>query len=596
MSKLERYLIESEIGQGGMATVYSAHDSETNTDVAIKELRLSPTLSEERRSEIIERFTREAKAVSELESDHIVKILDSFSEDDREFIVMELLEGQTLAAVLKAGALSPEAAISVTEQILEAMTVAQAKGIVHRDLKPENIFLLEDGTVKVTDFGIAHVSSTEAGLTRAGQVLGTVGYMPPEQIRGTTVDGRSDIFAVGVILYQMLSGANPFAAEQPTTMMYRISYEEPPALDPIVEGLPSFLSSVLIKAMAKDPDQRYQSAEEMLVDVRGGIEPDTTAILAAAAERTAEREKSAAAAAASAAKAASVPSVPRRGFKFDRNIMIAVGIAVLLVVGGGITAFAINQHKQSDMAKARDEIISEGREVSNLVKRAKLVRSGLDNVAAGLKAKGTANAASVARWDSQRSATRAAYAAKLAEVNAYNSAELLAQANSAVIQYATTYSYYTGYTTYPTGTTYMYKAKHKNPPKVPKDPAKIAVDTAPESATLDQLSTDLASLKSEVASSTSKARYFQVAFQRVGEAVTALEQALSAHRGALAGLVRRDAKKGAIVDQTRLGGLGTSATDASMQNSDKELALYLQNYGVNVTELTSVETTSSNTK
>jgi len=596
VSKLERYLIESEIGQGGMATVYSAHDSETNTDVAIKELRLSPTLSEERRSEIIERFTREAKAVSELESDHIVKILDSFSEDDREFIVMELLEGQTLAAVLKAGALSPEAAISVTEQILEAMTVAQAKGIVHRDLKPENIFLLEDGTVKVTDFGIAHVSSTEAGLTRAGQVLGTVGYMPPEQIRGTTVDGRSDIFAVGVILYQMLSGANPFAAEQPTTMMYRISYEEPPALDPIVEGLPSFLSSVLIKAMAKDPDQRYQSAEEMLVDVRGGIEPDTTAILAAAAERTAEREKSAAAAAASAAKAASVPSVPRRGFKFDRNIMIAVGIAVLLVVGGGITAFAINQHKQSDMAKARDEIISEGREVSNLVKRAKLVRSGLDNVAAGLKAKGTANAASVARWDSQRSATRAAYAAKLAEVNAYNSAELLAQANSAVIQYATTYSYYTGYTTYPTGTTYMYKAKHKNPPKVPKDPAKIAVDTAPESATLDQLSTDLASLKSEVASSTSKARYFQVAFQRVGEAVTALEQALSAHRGALAGLVRRDAKKGAIVDQTRLGGLGTSATDASMQNSDKELALYLQNYGVNVTELTSVETTSSNTK
>jgi predicted Ser/Thr protein kinase len=592
VSQLERYVIECEIGQGGMGTVYRAHDAQEDRNVALKELRLAPGISEERRSEIVERFSREAEAVAQLDSDHIVKVYDSFSEDGREFIVMELLEGQTLAEILKAGALPSEAGVGVAEQILDALTVAQAKGIVHRDLKPENIFVLPDGTVKVTDFGIAHVSSTEAGLTRAGQVLGTVGYMPPEQIRGATVDGRSDIFAVGVILYQMLSGVNPFGSEQPTTMMYRISYEEPAPLDPIIEGLPEYLTPLLVKAMAKDPDQRYQSAEEMLKDLRGGVAPDTSAILAAAATRAAEREKASAAAAIPPTAA-----TPKRAMKLDRNVMIAAALALVLIVGGGIAAFATNQRKQQEAVQQRSAILAEGRRVNALMEKVQTTRVGLDGVTASLKAVGAANTAAVAQWDSLYAKKNAAYIAKAAEVERYNLAEQQKQASSGMESYTYQWGYNLsgqyGYWPVSTGMTFTYEAKHKKAPKKPKAPAKVVVNITAETAKLDQLTAELAALRSEVASQSADARYFQVAFQRVGEAVAALDRALAAQRTATAGLVRQDSSRGAIVEQSKLSALNTTEADPAMKKMTEELGLYLQNYGINPTELRSVEGSGS---
>jgi serine/threonine-protein kinase len=226
-------------------------------------------------AEMSERFVREGKAAAQLNHPGIVTIYGADIYDGRPAIVMELIGGRTLSQVIDDGRLSPSAAVAIIDQLLDAVSFAHSRGVVHRDIKPDNIFVTDDGRVKLADFGIAHVGTTST-MTQAGQVLGTPGYMAPEQVVGSPVDARADIFAIGVIAYELLAGTNPFGATEaapPTTVLYRIVHETPPTpaqLDPTV---PQWLAAVISRAMAKDPAARYQSAEEMRADLRAQSAP-----------------------------------------------------------------------------------------------------------------------------------------------------------------------------------------------------------------------------------------------------------------------------------------------------------------------------------
>ncbi len=257
------------IGKGAMGEVWLADDDLLKRQVALKLLSLSASLSEAEREASIARFYREAQAAGKLSHRNIVVIYDISEEGGRHFISMEYLQGQTLDRVIASGPQPPERAAEIVAQVAEALDYAHRQGVVHRDIKPENIFLLPDGTVKVTDFGIARVMGTTT-MTQAGAIIGTPGYMSPEQIKGERVDSRSDIFSTGVVLYELLSGVKPFDAETITSVMYKVVNEPPPPLASLVPGVPAWLAGVVERATAKDPAARYQSASQMASELRSG--------------------------------------------------------------------------------------------------------------------------------------------------------------------------------------------------------------------------------------------------------------------------------------------------------------------------------------
>jgi len=262
-----RYRVDREVGRGAMGVVYLAYDERLDRRVALKELLLYGHLTPELRHELAGRFDREARAAARLNHPNIVSVYDVFVDDERSYIVMEYVEGETLDALLARGTLDPESAAAIAVQILNAIDHAHANAVIHRDLKPENVFVQPSGSVKVADFGIAHIGDASASWTRAGTIVGTVGYMSPEQLRGEAVDQRTDVFAVGVLLYEMLTGINPFGADSQTAVMYRIAHEEPPPLRTMRTGAPKYLDAVIRKALHKEREQRYQSASEMAFDI-----------------------------------------------------------------------------------------------------------------------------------------------------------------------------------------------------------------------------------------------------------------------------------------------------------------------------------------
>jgi serine/threonine protein kinase len=213
---LGHYRIVDKIGEGGMGEVYRAHDERLDQDVAVKVLPSSVAQDPER----IARFEREARAVARLEHSNILAIHDFSADLDVAYVVMELLEGESMRAVITKGGLPPSKAVEYARAIADGLAVAHDKGIVHRDLKPENVFLNRDGSIKILDFGLARIvlprgeEADTANLTPdgtvAGAVMGTVGYMSPEQAAGPPVDSRSDLFSLGTILYEMLGGRRPF--------------------------------------------------------------------------------------------------------------------------------------------------------------------------------------------------------------------------------------------------------------------------------------------------------------------------------------------------------------------------------------------------
>lgn len=265
---LGKYQIVREIARSN-DIVWEAVDPELGRRVAIKELNLPEGATEAQRQERINRFQREAKAAGRLSHPNIVTIHEVDIDNGRHFIVMEYLEGENLRERLqRQGAIPLKEAVDIALQVLTALEHAHKHGIVHRDIKPENIHLLPDGLVKLTDFGIARIIF-EPNITIDGQIFGTPSYMSPEQIEGGEIDHRTDIFSVGVVLYEMLTGHKPFIGESIVTITYNIMHKEPTP----PPGVPYGIERVLMRAMAKRPIDRYATVREMAEDLRRAMEP-----------------------------------------------------------------------------------------------------------------------------------------------------------------------------------------------------------------------------------------------------------------------------------------------------------------------------------
>ncbi len=269
-----RYQVQSRLGRGGMATVYLAHDPSIGRDVAIKFLHASLCEDDEYRM----RFLREARAAGGLSHPNIVVVHDVGEIDNRPYMAMELITGATLSDTLQKSRVLPiRDAVVMGLQLARALEYAHARGIVHRDIKPGNIMVLADGqTIKVADFGIAHMDDGSGEQnTVVGAVMGTPQYMSPEQTRGDKVDGRSDLFSAGIVMYQMLAGERPFRGESLVAVATKIANEEPPPLNQKRPDVPATLRRVVDRCLAKQPSQRYQTGQELadaLLKVLGDID------------------------------------------------------------------------------------------------------------------------------------------------------------------------------------------------------------------------------------------------------------------------------------------------------------------------------------
>ncbi len=258
-----KYRIVREIARSN-DIVYEATDVTLGRRIAIKELNLVPGLTGQARRDRVERFNREARAAGRLDHPNIVSVFDFGEENGRYFIAMEYLEGQSLRDAMQVrGSYPLREAIEVVCQILDALAYAHSKKVIHRDIKPDNIHVLPGGQIKLTDFGIARLSD-ESALTADGQIFGTPSYMSPEQIEGRGLDHRSDLFSLGVVLYEMLAGRKPFVGDGVVAITYAIMNAEPPPL----AGLPSALEQVVRNALSKNPNQRPASADQMKRDLR----------------------------------------------------------------------------------------------------------------------------------------------------------------------------------------------------------------------------------------------------------------------------------------------------------------------------------------
>ena len=255
-----RYRIEKVIGVGGMAIVFKATDLLMRRVVAVKILKDEISADEQS----VKRFVNESKAVAMLSHPNIVNIYDVSVRENVKYIVMEFIEGITLKNYMKhREVLGLREIISYTTQMLRALDHAHKKGIVHRDIKPQNIMLVKDGIIKVTDFGIAKLPNAET-ITMTDKAIGTVYYISPEQVTGGDNDSRSDLYSLGVMMYEMATGTLPFTAETPISVAMKQVNDEPTPPREINPYIPAGLEQIILKAMEKDPDQRYQSAEEML--------------------------------------------------------------------------------------------------------------------------------------------------------------------------------------------------------------------------------------------------------------------------------------------------------------------------------------------
>jgi eukaryotic-like serine/threonine-protein kinase len=278
--KLGHYEVQSKIGEGGMGEVYRARDTRLDRTVAVKVL--PPHLSNQ--PELRERFEREARTISSLNHPNICTLFDVGRQDETEFLVMEYLEGETLADRLKKGSLPLEQAFAIAMAILDALDKAHRQGVVHRDLKPGNIMLTASGP-KLLDFGLAKVTAgpalqthalsqlpTAAALTIQGTILGTLQYMPPEQLEGQETDSRADIFSFGAVLYEMVTGRAAFQGKSQVTLISAIVSTEPTPASTLRTEVPPLLDHVIKRCLAKEPNARWQTASDVLHELKWIVE------------------------------------------------------------------------------------------------------------------------------------------------------------------------------------------------------------------------------------------------------------------------------------------------------------------------------------
>ncbi|MCE7959985.1 MAG: serine/threonine protein kinase, partial [Acidobacteria bacterium ACB2] len=254
-----KYVVEAELGRGGMGVVYRARHATLERTVALKVL--SPKLAPD--SSARGRFVREAQAIARLNHPGIVQIFDIEEQGELLYLVMEFVEGDNLDGLLKKTSISFKRAARIVADLAAALHFAHEKGVVHRDVKPANILLTPHRTVKLADFGLAHLLDREMGLTKTGMVVGSPHYMSPEQCQGNPVDRRADVYALGIVLYRMLVGSVPFSA--PNSLSVLVSQVQEPTPDPLAKNpqVPVPLRDVIVRAMEKDPNARFQTMREM---------------------------------------------------------------------------------------------------------------------------------------------------------------------------------------------------------------------------------------------------------------------------------------------------------------------------------------------
>src|ERR1700680_3318682 len=260
----ERYELTHLVARGGMAQVYRAMDRQLDRPVALKVL--FPELSVDR--SFVERFRREAQAAANLSHPNIVPVFDWGEDNGTYFIVMEVVDGRALSSILRtAGPLPPDRAAEIAADVAGALAYAHRHGVVHRDVKPGNVLITEEGTIKVTDFGIARAVNTEESLTQTGAVMGTATYFSPEQAEGMGVDSRSDIYSLGVVIFEMVTGRPPFLGDTPVAVASKHVREHPPTPREVNPAVPPDLEAIILKCLAKSPDHRYATGDDLRLDL-----------------------------------------------------------------------------------------------------------------------------------------------------------------------------------------------------------------------------------------------------------------------------------------------------------------------------------------
>jgi serine/threonine protein kinase/beta-lactam-binding protein with PASTA domain len=259
-----RYRVEEELGRGGMAKVYRGNDTVLGRPVAVK--ILAPQFADD--PSFVDRFRREAQAAARLNHPNLVSVYDTGSDDGIHFIVMEYVEGKTLADYLTGGGrIMPQRAIEIAEAVSQALTAAHAQGVIHRDIKPGNIMITPSGDVKVADFGIARMIASAETIAQTAAVLGTAAYLSPEQAQGQPVDQRSDLYSLGCVLYEMVAGRPPFTGDSPVAVASKQVLEQPVPPSRLNPDVSPQLDAVIMRTLAKNPANRYESAEEFRRDL-----------------------------------------------------------------------------------------------------------------------------------------------------------------------------------------------------------------------------------------------------------------------------------------------------------------------------------------
>ncbi len=348
------YKIISKLGSGGMAIVYKAHELSLNRIVALKVL--SSHLSEN--NEFIKRFEREARAAAKLNHPNIIQIYAIGEEEGIHFFSMEYVKGKTLAEIIeKEKRLIYDKAIPIIIQTAEALSEAHKHGIVHRDMKPSNIMVNDNGTVKVTDFGIAYVSQ-ETKLTKSGSIIGTPEYLSPEQCEAKTIDNRSDIYSLGVTIYELLSGKTPYKADTPVSMLMEIVKGNFPPLNEVNPDVPEFIQKIVEKMMQTKPEDRFNNANELIESLKKHIEKSIST-------KDFEKEKH-------------IERLYEPEKRKNRGLRVA-GILILILIIGAGTFFALKYFKKEKNITIETTSAQESSVSSSIKKEAKSLELSQNN-------------------------------------------------------------------------------------------------------------------------------------------------------------------------------------------------------------------------